>query len=94
MCAECQTKNVDGLEARFCPKCGTARVTALNAPDQERRSILPWERPGWKESKATDPCDEPGCTKTVREHIDECLAITAKPGTLFTRSSHRGETPP
>jgi hypothetical protein len=32
--------------------------------------VPPWKRPGWKDSKSSDPCDEPGCTLTIREHIE------------------------
>jgi hypothetical protein len=94
ICAECEARNPDGAESRFCPKCGTARVTALNTPEHRESSFRPpWERPGWKASKPEDHCDVEGCTKTVREHIDECLAITSRPGTVFTRPSQRATTP-
>jgi hypothetical protein len=82
-CAECEARNPATPDARFCRACGTPRVTALAAPAAP--FLPPWERPGWTPSTSQDACDADGCTKTVREHIDEALEITSRPGTLFTR---------
>lgn len=35
--------------------------------------VAPWHQPGFKLSRPDDLCTEPGCTKTVREHIDDFL---------------------
>ena len=86
ICAECAQKNV--ALGRFCAHCGSPRNAALNDAKADA-FVPPWERPGWKASRPEDQCDAGGCTKTVREHIDECLAITSRPGTLFTRPSAR-----
>ena len=47
--------------------------------------VPPWERPHFQRSTPDDVCPEPGCSKTVREHIAECHAIVSRPGTVFTR---------
>jgi hypothetical protein len=38
---------------------------------QQPEYVVPWKRPGFKDSKPEDPCDEPGCTLTIRDHIEE-----------------------
>jgi hypothetical protein len=46
-------------------------------PEPEEREVSqpayvpPWKRPGFKDSKPEDLCDEPGCTLTIRDHIEE-----------------------
>jgi hypothetical protein len=37
---------------------------------QQPAYVPPWKRPGFKDSKPEDACDEPGCTLTIRDHIE------------------------
>jgi hypothetical protein len=88
-CADCDTKNRP--RARFCDGCGTARIDALSgsspAKSTEHREFTPpWEQPGFKDSRPEDICGEDGCTKIVRDHIEEFRAIVSRPGTVFTRA--------
>jgi hypothetical protein len=66
-CRECHAKNAP--KTHFCEACGQAR--ALAEDKAPTRPPLPWERPSFKPSTPDDPCDEPGCTKSVRDHIAE-----------------------
>lgn len=79
-CSECDKTNT--LTARFCAHCGQARN---DAKTEAPKFLPPWERPGFRASVPTDRCTEPGCDKTVRQHMDEFRAIVSRPGTVFTR---------
>jgi hypothetical protein len=68
-CRECHAKNAP--KTHFCEACGQARALAEQPHKEVTRAPLPWERPGFKDSKPDDPCDEPGCKMTIREHIQQ-----------------------
>lgn len=91
VCGECSQKNPASVDGRFCRACGSPRNASVAEPRREREPefVAPWNRPGFKPSKPEDPCDEPGCTKTVRDHIEEFRAIVNKPETVFSRPSVR-----
>jgi hypothetical protein len=90
-CATCETAN--GETNRFCAHCGEARADTSAPARTLTPFIPPWERPGWKPSTLDNVCDEEGCSKTVREHIEEFRAITRRPRSVFTRPSQRPDAP-
>ena len=65
-CIECKAANA--VTHKFCEACGALRGgSTAKAADAY---VPPWERPDFKPSRPEDPCTEPGCTLTIREHIE------------------------
>jgi hypothetical protein len=83
VCSECSTKN--RAAGRFCEQCGSARNPALSTPSAASTYIPPWHRPDFKPSRPEAPCDVEGCDQTVAQHIAECLELSSRIETKFTR---------
>ena len=72
-CPECDAR----LEPTGgCKKCGWApKVEPVKPPAY--REVQPR---AWARCKPTDRCSEPGCTKSVAEHMAELRVLVAKIG--------------
>jgi hypothetical protein len=67
-CPDCGSRLGSHID---CPKCGWRPAPVPVARPVTPEFVPPWKRPGFKDSKPEDPCDEPGCTLTIRDHIEE-----------------------
>jgi hypothetical protein len=89
-CHQCATRNIGGV--RYCELCGLEHQNpspppAIATVPSAYREAQPRERPA---CSPDDRCQEPGCGKTVRDHIDEAKGIGASSAWEMRFGSRRG----